>query len=274
LQAFPASDILCVELQKSSLFYAIVGALVIFLKQLPDLIKNSSEALKVSGFGGFATEILTTFVIVLIVGVLITRLYERPRIEFLLEGGTKLGTFTNFNSKIPEIIQAIEKARGNHASESMSTFHNYYKYQARALPKYIDKQQPRHRNVKLLLIIAIIALWAGWVQQQVKKHMGEAKSITAKIQIEDLSAALDMYRLDVGRYPTTEEGLQALVEAPSIAKVWNGPYFLKEKVPTDPWNAPYHYASPGQHGKFDIYTLGADNADGGEGEDRDIASWE
>jgi general secretion pathway protein G len=83
-----------------------------------------------------------------------------------------------------------------------------------------------------------------------------------------------MYRLDVGRYPATDEGLNALVEAPGTAKIWNGPYLRKKKMPLDPWNNPYHYAAPGQHGKFDVYTLGADNAEGGDGENADVKSWE
>jgi general secretion pathway protein G len=128
--------------------------------------------------------------------------------------------------------------------------------------------------IELLVVLAIIGMLAGLVGPQVVKHLGESKTKTAKLQIEELSSALDMYRLDVGRYPATEEGLAALIEQPSNAKIWNGPYLRKKKVPVDPWNNPYHYASPGQHGKFDLFTLGADGAEGGEGEDQDIVSWE
>ena len=128
--------------------------------------------------------------------------------------------------------------------------------------------------IELLVVLAIIGLLAGLVGPQVMKHLGGAKSKTAKVQIEDLAGALDMYKMDVGRYPTTSEGLQALVEKPSSARSWNGPYLRKNTVPQDPWIYDYHYVSPGEHGNFDLYSLGADNTAGGEGEDQDINSWE
>ena len=128
--------------------------------------------------------------------------------------------------------------------------------------------------IELLVVLAIIGLLAGLVGPQVIKHLGESKTKTAKLQIEELSSALDMYRLDVGRYPNTGEGLAALVEQPASATYWNGPYLRKKKMPADPWNNPYHYVVPGQHGKFDIFSLGADNAEGGEGEDQDVRSWD
>lgn len=128
--------------------------------------------------------------------------------------------------------------------------------------------------LELLVVLGIIAMLAGIVGPQVMKHMGASKTKAAKVQIEDLSAALDMYKLDTGRYPTTEQGLVALVEKPADSKRWNGPYLRKAKVPQDPWVEDYHYASPGEHGKFDIYSYGADNKEGGEGEDQDINGWE
>jgi len=128
--------------------------------------------------------------------------------------------------------------------------------------------------LELLVVLGIIALLAGIVGPQVMKHMSASKTKAAKVQVEDLSAALDMYKLDVGRYPTTEQGLSALVEKPSNAKRWNGPYLRKVKVPKDPWIQDYRYASPGQHGRFDLSSYGADDKEGGEGEDQDINSWE
>ncbi len=128
--------------------------------------------------------------------------------------------------------------------------------------------------LELLVVLGIIAMLAGIVGPQVMKHMGASKTKAAKVQVEDLSAALDMYKLDVGKYPTTEQGLTALVEKPSDSKRWNGPYLRKINVPQDPWIQPYHYTSPGQHGKFDLYSYGADEKEGGEGEDQDINSWE
>ncbi|TPQ28655.1 type II secretion system major pseudopilin GspG [Methylomonas sp. EFPC3] len=135
----------------------------------------------------------------------------------------------------------------------------------------------RHRGftlLELLVVLGIIAMLAGIVGPQVMKHMGASKTKAAKVQIEDLAAALDMYKLDEGRYPTTQQGLTALVEKPAEAKRWNGPYLRKDKIPLDPWNQEYHYVFPGQHGKFDLFSLGADEKEGGEGEDQDINSWE
>ncbi len=128
--------------------------------------------------------------------------------------------------------------------------------------------------IELLVVLAIIGLLAGLVGPQVIKHLGESKTKTAKLQIEELASALDMYRLDAGRYPNPEEGLGALVEQPASSAYWNGPYLRKKKMPLDPWNNAYHYVIPGEHGKFDIFSLGADNAEGGEGEDQDVTSWD
>lgn len=128
--------------------------------------------------------------------------------------------------------------------------------------------------IELLVVLAIIGLLAGLVGPQVMKHLGGAKTKAAKVQIEDLAGALDMYKMDVGRYPTSEEGLQALVEQPADARSWNGPYLRKNKIPQDPWIYDYRYVSPGEHGRFDLFSFGADNAAGGEGEDSDIVSWE
>jgi general secretion pathway protein G len=128
--------------------------------------------------------------------------------------------------------------------------------------------------LELLVVLGIIAMLAGIVGPQVMKHLGESKTKAAKVQVEDFSAALDMYKLDMGKYPTSEQGLQALVEAPEGSKRWNGPYLKKAKTPVDPWQNEYHYASPGTHGKFDLFTYGADDKEGGEGEDQDINNWD
>jgi len=128
--------------------------------------------------------------------------------------------------------------------------------------------------VELLVVLAILGLLVGLVGPQVMKTLGTSKTKTARIQIESLAGSLDMYRLEVGRYPTSEEGLQALVEKPGDAGKWNGPYLKKAQVPKDPWGFDYQYRSPGEHGAFDLWTLGADNRDGGEGEDQDVYGWE
>jgi general secretion pathway protein G len=138
----------------------------------------------------------------------------------------------------------------------------------------IIKKQTGFTLLELLVVLGIIAMLAGLVGPQVMKHMGEAKVKAAKVQIEDLSQTMDMYKLDVGSYPTSEQGLNALVENPGDVQRWNGPYLKKAKIPVDPWNNEYRYTSPGEHGKFDIVSLGADGKEGGEGEDRDIVSWE
>jgi general secretion pathway protein G len=136
------------------------------------------------------------------------------------------------------------------------------------------RKQTGFTLLELLVVLGIIAMLAGLVGPAVMKHMGESKVKAAKVQIEDLAQTLDMYKLDVGSYPTSEQGLNALIESPDGAQRWNGPYLRKSKVPLDPWNNEYKYNSPGEHGKFDIVSLGADGKEGGEGEDKDLASWE
>lgn len=128
--------------------------------------------------------------------------------------------------------------------------------------------------VELLVVLAILGLLAGLVGPQVMKFLGSSKTKTAKLQIEDLSATLDLYRLETGRYPTNDEGLDALVKKPGNAMNWNGPYLKKRDVPKDPWGFEYGYKFPGEHGGVDIWTLGADNREGGEGENADVKSWE
>ncbi len=128
--------------------------------------------------------------------------------------------------------------------------------------------------LELLVVLGIIAMLAGLVGPKVMERFEQAKVKGAKVQIEELSQTLDTYKLDVGSYPTTDQGLEALLEAPEGVNRWSGPYLSKAKVPLDPWNQEYKYASPGEHGKFDIFSLGADGKEGGEGSDKDITSWE
>jgi general secretion pathway protein G len=122
--------------------------------------------------------------------------------------------------------------------------------------------------VELLVVLAILALLAGIVGPRVLGQLGGAKSKTAAVQIADLEKTLELFKLDVGRYPTAEEGLEALVKKPANATAWSGPY-LKGGVPADPWNHPYLY-KPGAGGTFEILSLGADGTPGGEGENVDI----
>ena len=141
------------------------------------------------------------------------------------------------------------------------------------------EQEPERRGqrgftlVELLVVLVILGLIAGFATPQVIKFLGKAKADAARVQVERLSGVLDLYRLEVGRYPTSGEGLEALLEAPVDAANWNGPYLKKADALTDPWGLPYAYQSPGEHGDYDLYTLGADGAEGGDGEDRDVTSW-
>jgi len=128
--------------------------------------------------------------------------------------------------------------------------------------------------IELLVVLAILGLLVGLVGPRVMKALSGSKTDAARIQVEQLGGTLEMYAIDIGRYPTTAEGLQALVENPGNAKNWNGPYLKKPRVPKDPWGFDYEYRSPGEHGPFDIWTLGADNREGGDGEDQDVYGWE
>ena len=126
--------------------------------------------------------------------------------------------------------------------------------------------------IELLVVMAIIALLAALVGPRLFPKLGKGKQSAAKAQIELLGQALDQFRLDVGRYPTTQEGLNALAANPGAEK-WEGPY-LKKGLPADPWDRPYQYQSPGTHGEYDLWSFGRDGQPGGDGEDKDVTSWE
>ena len=126
--------------------------------------------------------------------------------------------------------------------------------------------------VELLVVLIILGLIAAFAAPQVIKFVGGAKTDSARIQIERLSAVLDLYRLQVGRYPG-DEGLNALMEQPADAPNWDGPYLKKADSLIDPWGRPYLYRFPGEHGDYDLYTLGADGQEDGEGENQDLTSW-
>jgi len=127
--------------------------------------------------------------------------------------------------------------------------------------------------VELLVVMVILGLLAALVVPSYLGRERKARAQAAKTQIELLGTALDTFRLDVGRYPTSQEGLAALRAAPGGLARWDGPY-LKKDVPLDPWGRAYVYESPGQHGEYDLYTYGADGAPGGEGDARDVGSWQ
>jgi general secretion pathway protein G len=127
--------------------------------------------------------------------------------------------------------------------------------------------------VELIVVVIIIGLLAGLVLPQFIRQEEKAKLRTTKAQIELFGTALDTFRLDVGRYPTSDEGLQALRQKPGGLDRWDGPY-LRKDLPLDPWSKPYVYRSPGEHGPYDIVSYGADGTPGGDGDNRDINSWE
>ena len=125
--------------------------------------------------------------------------------------------------------------------------------------------------IELLAVIAILGLIAAFAVPQVLKWVSGARSDSARIQIEALGASIDLYRLEVGAFPPT---IEALVKKPSGVDKWNGPYIKKRVVPKDPWGNDYVYRYPGNNGEYDLISLGADNSEGGEGEQKDIVSWE
>ena len=125
--------------------------------------------------------------------------------------------------------------------------------------------------IEILVVMVILGLLAALVGPRLFGHIGKSKTRAAKAQIELFGTALDSFHLEVGRYPLTEEGLVALWTPPD-AENWNGPYLRKE-LPMDSWGNPYIYKSPGEFGDYDIISYGADEAPGGQGEDRDVTSW-
>jgi general secretion pathway protein G len=127
--------------------------------------------------------------------------------------------------------------------------------------------------VEILVVITIIGLIMALVGPRVLNYLGEAKVKAAKIQIESFSSTLDLFYLDVGRYPTNSEGLAALLQRPGGVQGWNGPYLKGDSVPNDPWGRPYVYRLPGEHGAYDIVSYGADGQEGGTGTAADVTSW-
>ncbi len=146
-------------------------------------------------------------------------------------------------------------------------------------PEQFGKRPRRRRGdegftlLEMLVVLAIMGLLAAIIAPQVLKYLGTSRSQTAKVQIQNVDAALQLFRLDVGRFPTQEEGLGALVTAPSTAPGWNGPYLQKSAALNDPWGTPYVYKIPGKHGEIDVYSLGSDKAEGGTGEAADVGNW-
>jgi len=127
--------------------------------------------------------------------------------------------------------------------------------------------------IELLVVIVIIGILAAVVAPKVMKNPDKARVKAAKLQITNFGVALDQYALDTGSYPTTSDGLEALLKD-NGAEGWDGPYLQKKQVPLDPWGSPYHYQSPGANGDYDITSYGKDKQQGGDGYNKDINSWE
>lgn len=127
--------------------------------------------------------------------------------------------------------------------------------------------------LELLVVVAIIGLLAGYVGPKYFGQLGKAEVKTARAQIVALSKALDQYRLDIGHYPSTQQGLTSLNSKPAGESKWAGPYLTKNEIPLDPWGRAYLYKSPGDHGDFDLSSYGKDGRPGGSGEDADIGNW-
>ena len=126
--------------------------------------------------------------------------------------------------------------------------------------------------IEILVVLVLIGIVLGIVGGNFIGRGEKAKADAAKIEIGQIGQALDLYKLEIGRYPSSSEGLQALVAAPAGASNWNGPYWKKAQIPKDPWGNEYRYTSPGQKGAYDILSLGADGKEGGEGANKDISS--
>jgi len=138
----------------------------------------------------------------------------------------------------------------------------------RMFVKHVKNKDSGFTLIEMLVVLVIITLLATLVGPKLFSKIGSSQVKVAGAQIELISSALDTYRLDVGRYPSTEQGLAALRKAPSGVKHWDGPY-LSKAIPNDPWENPYHYKVPGKENPYALYTLGRDRVEGGESEDLD-----
>jgi len=139
--------------------------------------------------------------------------------------------------------------------------------------KQTQSKQHGFTLLELLVVMVIIGLLAGYVGPKYFAQIGKSEVKTAKAQIDSLEKALDQYRLDNGHYPSTDNGLAALNAVPANEAKWQGPY-LKKKVPNDPWGKPYQYKIPGEHGEYDLWSLGSDGMSGGSAEAADVVNWE
>jgi len=127
--------------------------------------------------------------------------------------------------------------------------------------------------IELIVVLVILGLLAAVVAPRVFQKLATGKMEIAKIQIKEFEGGLELFSFDMGRYPTSGEGLEALIRNPGNLEAWRGPYLKKSELPKDPWGKPYVYRSPGQHGDYDLLSFGPDGSEGGEGENADLTSW-
>ena len=127
--------------------------------------------------------------------------------------------------------------------------------------------------LELLVVIVIIGMLVGYVGPKYFKQVGKSQITVVRDQLHAFGQALDQYRLDAGHYPSTQQGMAALVDKPANETRWDGPY-LKKAIPLDPWGTPYVYKLPGDHGDYDLISYGKDGVPGGTGEDADLGNWE
>jgi general secretion pathway protein G len=151
----------------------------------------------------------------------------------------------------------------------------FKKTQVNSCAKQQQSESPEsgYTLLELLVVLGIIAALTALVAPQVLRYLGDAKSDTARVQSRNLQSALELHYLDTGQYPSTEQGLAALVTDSKTVKGWRGPYIKKADGLKDPWGRAYLYKSPGDHGAFDIYSHGKDGQSGGQNEDADIQNW-
>ena len=140
-------------------------------------------------------------------------------------------------------------------------------------PRTDAGQEAGFTLLELLVVLAILGLLTAIVGPQVIKYLDSSKSKTAQVQAKNVVAALNLFKLDASRFPTEQEGLEALVKAPQNLPSWNGPYLPEQSAITDPWGRPYLMRNPGGHGEVDVYSLGSDGKAGGTGEAKDVGNW-
>lgn len=140
-------------------------------------------------------------------------------------------------------------------------------------PCHTPRAQRGFTLLELLVVLVVLGLLAGLVAPKYFAQLGRSEAKVARAQIEGLAKALDLYRLEVGHYPSTEQGLQALVTAPPDENRWTGPY-LQKQLPQDPWGRNYLYRQPGEHGEYDLLSMGKDGQPGGDGENAEVTSWQ